>query len=113
MPTARADSTRRDQARGGSASIDRKRCDVTTAKSPAVRTRERVRSAVFIGLPDGGAGAPDAGGGLPGGFSPYPMPGGLARAMYVEPGERVYFPRRNETGLAHGLAGGGVPVCRS
>ena len=112
-PTARSDSTRRDQARGRSSSIERKRCDVTTAKSPGVGIRERVRSAAFVGLPDAGAGAPDAGSLLPGGFSPYPMPGGVARAMYAEPGERVYFPRRDETGLAHGAARGSLPTCRS
>lgn len=69
----------------------------TSGATPAVRAGSArlhpARPAVFLGVPDTEVGAAEEVGVLAGGFSPYPMPGGVARAMRAEPGEPLYRAR--------------------
>lgn len=90
----RAASAPLRQTHARSASIDDKRTDITRANRSGARILERLRSAVFLGVLDTEAGAADGASSLAGGFSPYPMPGGVARAAYAEPGEKMYPARR-------------------
>ena len=77
-----------------SASIDDKRIDIAPGNRSRVGILERLRSAVYLGFLDTEAGAAEDGTLPAGGFSPYPMPAGVARAVYAEPGEKVYAARR-------------------
>jgi hypothetical protein len=88
--TARAASERLRQARARSASIDDKRVDKTPANRTSARILERLRSAVRVGVIDTEAGAAEDISLLPAGFSPYPMPWGIARAAFAEAAEKVY-----------------------
>ncbi len=91
---ARAGSARLDQAHVRLASIDERRIHTTPANRSRVRILERLRSAVFLGGLDTEAGAAEDMSLLAGGFSPYPMPAGVARAVYAGPGEKVHPARR-------------------
>ena len=86
---ATAGIARLRQAHARSASIDEKR-DITPASSRGARTLERLRLALLLGVFDDEAGAPEDLSLLSGRISPYPMPGGAARPVYAEPGEKVY-----------------------
>ena len=89
---AQAASAGLEQAPARSASIDDKRFDITPAKRRGVGILERLRSAVYLGVLDSGA-AEDLSL-LAGGFSPYPMPAGVALRVYAEAGEKVFPARR-------------------
>ena len=90
-PAARAGNTRLDPAHARLVSIDHKRFNIAPANRSHVRLLERRRSAVFLGVLDSEVGAAEEVSLLAGRFSPYPMPGGVGRAMYAEPGEGAYF----------------------
>ena len=92
--SARAGSARHAQAAARPRSIDDKRFHITPANRSAVPILERLRSAVFLGVLDTEAGAAGDASLLSGGYSPYPMPGGVARALDADPGEKVYVARR-------------------
>src|SRR6478672_4287584 len=92
--SALAVSARRAQAHARSRSMDDKRFDITPANRSAVPILERLRTAVFLGVLDTEAGAAGDASLLSGGYSPYPMPGGVARALDADPGEKVYPARR-------------------
>lgn len=92
-PAARAGNARLVQAHARLVSIDHRRLDITPANRNHVRLLERRGSAAFLGVLDSEVGAAEEVSLLAGRFSPYPMPDGVGRAMYVEPGEGVYFAR--------------------
>jgi hypothetical protein len=89
---ARPGSARLDQARARSASIDDRRVDVTPANLSGVL--DRLRTAVSLGVLDTEAGAADDLSLVAGRISPYPMPWGIARAVYAESGRTVYPAKR-------------------
>jgi len=91
---ARAGSARLEKARARSASIDDKSFATTPANRSGAGMLERLRSAVSFGTLDTEARAAEEVRSLAGGFSPYPMPGGVALRVYSEPGEKVHPARR-------------------
>jgi hypothetical protein len=86
---ATAGFARLRQAHARSASIDDKRV-ITPASASGARILERLRLALLLGVFDDEAGAPEDVSLLAGRISPYPMPGGVARPVYAEPGGKVY-----------------------
>jgi hypothetical protein len=54
------------------------------------RILERLRLSVLLGVFDDEAGAVEDVSLLAGRISPYPMPVGVARSVYAEPGRKVY-----------------------
>ena len=92
MTAASAGIVRLDQPHARSASIDGKRVDVTPAIPSGVL--DRLRTAVSLGVLDTEAGAEDDLSLVAGRISPYPMPWGIARAVYAESGRTVYPAKR-------------------
>ena len=89
---ATAGSTPR-QAHAHSESIGEPRHS-TPANVSGARILDRLRVSVLLGVFDDEASAPEDVRLLAGRVSPYPMPGGVARPVYAEPGEAVYTATR-------------------
>ena len=93
-PAARAGSAPLDPAHARLVSVGRKRFDAAPAKRSNAPVLESLRSSVILGVLDTDVGAAEEASLLARGFSPYPMPGRVARAKYTELGESTYFASR-------------------
>jgi hypothetical protein len=89
-----AGSARRHAAHVQSASTEAKRVDISPASLSGVRVRERRRSAAVVHMVDKDVGAAEDVSLLALGFSAYPMPWGVAKGGYAEPGENLTRAKR-------------------